>query len=63
MRLSVESQPVVVELVDWRVVANRVVEVAFEVVAFCPVKFCKVLEAKVMRPPQNCEAVVEVATR
>ena len=33
------------------------------VVPFVPEKFCKVVEAKVMRPPQNCEAVVDVATR
>jgi len=41
----------------------REVVVAFDVVAFRAVKSWSVVEAKVMSPPQNCEAVVEVATR
>jgi hypothetical protein len=40
----------------------KVVEVAFDVVALSAVKFCRVEEAKVTRPPQNCEAVDDVAT-
>jgi hypothetical protein len=51
-----------VALVDWNVVAKREVEVALVVVAFTPVKFWSVVDAKVMSPPQNCEAVVEVET-
>jgi hypothetical protein len=54
---------VVVALVAWKVLAKSVVLVAFEVVALSAVKFWSVVEAKVMSPPQNCEAVVEVATR
>ena len=45
------------------VLANNVVEVELVVVELRPVKFCKVVEAKVMSPPQNCDAVVDVATR
>ncbi len=52
---------VMVPLVAERTDAKSDVVVAFEVVALSAVKFCKVVEAKVMSPPQNCDAcVVEV---
>jgi hypothetical protein len=46
----------------WSTAAKSAVVVACEVVALRAVKFCSVVEAKEMRPPQNCEAVDEVAT-
>jgi hypothetical protein len=60
---EVERRLVMVALVAERTEAKSEVEVAFEVVALSAVKFCSVVEAKVMRPPQNCDAVVEVETR
>ena len=55
---------VVRKLVDCREEAKSDVDVAFVVVELRPVKFCSVVEAKVMSPPQNWEAlVVDVATR
>jgi hypothetical protein len=54
---------VVVADVPWMVVAKSDVEVALVVVEFSPVKFWSVEEAKATSPPQNCEAVDEVALR
>jgi hypothetical protein len=45
------------------VVAKSEVVVALVEVELSAVKFWSVVEAKVMSPPQNCDAVVEVATR
>ena len=59
----VPKKLVMTPFVALNVVAKSVVEVELVVVLLRPVKFCKVVEAKVMSPPQNCDAVVDVATR
>ena len=57
--MSEAIEPLVAESTE----AKSDVDVAFVLVLLSAVKFWSVEEAKVIKPPQNCDAVVEVATR